>query len=130
MPQLASITLDGLAGADHVFLPRDITNGVATLVNTLVSGAVIGDERLTVSVVSTTSGKQKVTLRLAVPKVQDVVIGGISRPTVVKTAYAELTFSSDATGSADDRGEIVLLVRSLLSKDVMWDVIAGLQRYY
>ncbi len=104
MPQFAPIAINDRndPAVLHTFKPRGIANGVATWVES--SGIPLGDKRLTVSSVRTGNGRTKVTLKLALPVVSDQVVNGVSQPTVVRTAYADCTFSFDAASSKLERG--------------------------
>lgn len=115
MPALAVLTLNGLSGADHVFAPFAIdTKGVATFVAPGTSP--VGDEKLTFSVNRAASGgKIKTELRLSLPKVQDVDVGGVTRPTVVRTGYVTVTMSTDATATLADREELFAMLCSALT---------------
>jgi len=105
-----------------------ISNGVAALVNT--TGVPIGDKKLTVSSTVTAQGRRKVSVKLAIPVVQDAVVGGVSRPTVVRTAYVELNFSFDATSNTTERGDTVGYMWSLLGSTLMANLVDDLQTLY
>jgi hypothetical protein len=117
MTQLTSVVLKDHAGADVTFSPRDITGGVATTVSS--TGVPIGDKTAVFSVSRTQAGKRKVNLRIALPVVQDVVVAGISRPTIVRTAYMDCTFSFDATSSTVERQDMRAAAKALLSDTAM-----------
>jgi hypothetical protein len=53
-------------------------------------------------------------MKLSVPVVQDATVNGITRPTVVRTGYADLTFNFDASSSTEERRDIVAMVRDAL----------------
>lgn len=104
MPQLNSIVLKDNAGTDHTFTPRDIVGGVATLVQS--TGVPIGDKTVTVSVNKTATGRRKVVMKVAIPVVQDQTVSGVTRPTVVRTAYADLTLTFDGTSTTAERADL------------------------
>jgi hypothetical protein len=112
MTQLASLVLKDHLDADVTFVPKDIVGGVATTVNT--TGVPIGDKTVSFAINRTTTGKRKVTLKLAIPVVQDVVVAGISRPTIVRSAYVDIAFSFDQTSSTVERQDVLALTKSLL----------------
>jgi len=112
MTQLVTVVLKDAAAADHSFIPRDITGGVATLVNS--TGVPIGEKTVSVSTSRTTSGRRKTTLKLVIPVVQDVVVAGISKPTVVRTAYCDVGFTFDGTSNHDERADILAYLVSAL----------------
>lgn len=117
MPQLVPLVLkDGKATpVDHTFIPREIAGGVSTLVES--TGTPIGERRLTLSQNRTTSGRVKVIARLVIPVVQDAVVNGISKPTIVRTSYADVTLSFDSGSSTAEREDTVALIRSLLANE-------------
>jgi len=110
MPNLTPLVLtDGTA--DRTFNPVNINQGVAALeVNT---GVPIGNPRITISTPVTASGKRKVSLKLALPVVQDAVVGGVTRKTVVRTAYADIQLSFDQTSETAERVKVLNMLSSL-----------------
>lgn len=114
MPAIADITLNGVSGADHVFTPLSTTNNVVTWVK--AGTAPVGDEKLSFSTSILPSGKRRSILKLVVPKTQDVDVGGVVRPTVVKTAIAALEITTDSTHTLAERGELMDLLRSALNE--------------
>ncbi|DAD50463.1 TPA_asm: coat protein [ssRNA phage Gerhypos.3_25] len=115
MPAFAPLTLNGLSGADHVFAPLGIdAKGVATF--TVPGTSPVGDEVLTVGVSrAPNGGRIKTEIRLAIPKVQDVDVGGVIRPTLVRKGNITLTITTDPTAPHADRDELVLLLSSMLN---------------
>jgi len=111
MTQLASMVLKDHADADVTFVPKDIVSGVATVVNS--NGVPIGDKTASFAITRTTTGKRKITLKMVIPVVQDVVVAGISRPTVVRSSYMDATFAFDATSSTTERQDALALFTSL-----------------
>jgi len=128
MPQLAPIVLKDYEAADHTFTPVNIDGGVASLVNS--TGVPIGDQVLTYSSTKTASGKRKALLKLVLPVVQDVVVAGISKPTVVRTAYVEMSFTFDSTSNAAERHDALGLAWSLLGSTTAPLVIGDLSAPY
>lgn len=119
MTQLTNLVLkDGQATpANHTFAPASIAGGVATLVES--TGVPIGDKRLTASLVSTSVGRRKVTLKMAVPVVQDAQVNGVTKPTVVRTAYCDVVFTFDGASNKQERKDMRAYVVSLLSDTAM-----------
>lgn len=115
MPQLTNLVLkDGKATpVDHTFKPRTIEGGVATLAES--SGTPLGESRVTLSQARTQTGRVKPVIKVMVPVVQDAVINGVSRPTVVRTAYADITFNFDGSSSTQERKDLVAMIASLLA---------------
>jgi len=129
MPQLTPIVINDVLGDSHRFTPVNIQGGVATLeVNT---GVPIGNPRMTVSTSQTAQGKRKLTLKLAMPVVQDAVVGGVTRKTVVRTAYADLQFSFDQSSENSERTHILAILASLLStSNIVSDAAQDLTGFY
>jgi hypothetical protein len=112
MPQLASLVLKDHAGTDHTFIPKGIDGGVATTV--LSTGVPIGEKIASFSVSKSATGKRKCLLKMALPVVQDVVVSGISKPTVVRTSYAEISFNFDPTSNTAERQDALAYAISFL----------------
>lgn len=129
MPQLAPIVFTDDQGDSHTFTPNGMSNGVATLVQS--TGVPIGNKRLTVASTQTQTGKLKTSIKLAVPVVQDVVSAGISKPTVVRTAYVDIVFTFDNTSSDMERGHLWSMVKALFSNSpLLTDVVVTPSQLY
>lgn len=112
MTQLTSVVLKDRLGNDQTFRPLGIASGVATLVNS--NGVPAADKTITVSVSKTANGRYKAQVKLVLPTVQDVVINGVSQPSVIRTAYADMSFSFSNLSNKNERQDIQALVHSLL----------------
>lgn len=133
MPAIAAITLDGNAGVDHVFTPKFADVSKSLVQWNKAGSAPVGDEKLTFSVNRSQAGAQKVTIKMVLPKTQDVEIGGLTRPTVVRTSYIEMSFVSSDTAPIDDRYEMLELARSILNNTTnptLNAAIVNLEPYY
>lgn len=128
MPQFAPVILKGYLDAPTTFSPGDIVQGVATLLNR--SGVPIADQKVTFSSTQTPTGRQKVAIKFAVPIVQDATVNGVTRPTVVRTAYAELNFSFDGASSVSERAAMRNYVSTLLNQNFGYDLVDNLLKYY
>lgn len=128
MPQLTSVVLTD--GTDsHTFQPRGVDNsGIATLVES--TGVPIADKRLTISRSRTTQGREKVAIKFVLPVVQDVVVAGVSRPTVVRAAYANLDFSFDGASTTEERNDVRNMLTDLLAENVSASIIGDLETLY
>lgn len=131
MPQLQAISLNDreTTPVAHAFVPRDIKNGVGTVVRS--TGIPVGDESLTVSMRrASTRYRGKVTL--SVPVVQTQTINGVSTPVVVRTAYADVNFTFDATSTTQERKNLVGMVADCLaaSKVLVNGAIVDLEGVY
>jgi len=114
MPKMAPLVITDDAGNDtHNFLPNALSGGVATFAEP--NSVPIAANRMTVSKTSTQNGKHKVQVKLTMPIVQDAVLAGVTRKTVVRTAYADLTFSFDQTSEEAERKHIRRLLAFALS---------------
>lgn len=128
MPQLSAMVLKDHANADHTFAPKDITGGVATLVES--TGVPIGERRLSISTTRTAQGRVKCQIKLVLPVVQDVVVAGISQPTVVRTAYADLSFSFDGRSNPTERKDALAYVESLLGLAPTESIVGDVSSFY
>jgi len=133
MPQLQTTVLKDRKATpvDHTFTPRDIVSGVGTVIET--TGVPVGNSRLSVSLSQTaSSGRFKAVVKLAVPVVATQVINGVSTPIVQRTAFADLTFTFDATSSEAERNDIVGMLVSALAVDkpLVNDAVVKLQGIY
>lgn len=132
MPALANVVLTDreTPPVNHTLTPRDIVNGVATVVES--TGIPIGENRLALSLVRTQSGRYKPTLKFTFPVVQTETVNGVSKPVVIRTAYAEVSFNFDGTSSLQERKNAVGLVYNSLneSKTVVDGLLTKLETVY
>ncbi|DAD50953.1 coat protein [ssRNA phage SRR6255733_1] len=132
MPQLQNIAVADRESipVTHTFVPRDIIDGVGTVVET--SGTPIGENTLSVSLRKTPQGRYKATLKGKFPVVQNQTINGVISPVVVRTSYAEVIFNFDATSSEQERKNIVGMIYGSLASSVVLtnDVCTKLQGVY
>jgi len=132
MPQLASITISDAATTPvaHTYTPRDIVGGIATLSES--TGVPIGDNRITMSLTRTSSGRVKPSIRLNLPVTATQTVNGVATPTVVRTAYVELNFSFENTSTTQERKDAMELARQLLfsTQSIPVGLIRDLQTVY
>ncbi len=132
MPQLQNLSLTDRASTPvvHAFTPLDIKDGVGKVVET--SGVPIGNNSYSVSVKQNGGGKYKAVLKLVMPVVQTQTINGIATPVVVRTAYAEMTFTFDPSSTTQERDNIVGMFADSLakSKTLVNDAVVNLQGVY
>lgn len=116
MGAVNSIVLtDGAATpATHTHLPS-YKEGGELFVFRESTGVPLADNVITVRSRKTAAGKYKTSLGLAKPIVQTQTINGISQPVVVRTAYANLDFTFDATSTQQERKDIVFEIASLFA---------------
>jgi len=114
MPALQSISILDRAATPvaHVFQPRDVSGGVGLVVNS--TGVSVGEERLTVSMRKAAS-KFRGKLSLAIPVVVNETINGVTRPSVVRTAYANIEVTFDETSSTQERTNIIGMLADALN---------------
>lgn len=131
MPQLQAISLNDreTTPVAHAFVPRDIKNGVGTVVRS--TGVPIGDESLTVSM-RRANARYRGKVTLSVPVVQSQVINGVTTPVVVRTAYADVNFTFDATSTTQERKNLVGMIADSLaaSKTLINGAIVDLEGVY
>lgn len=113
----------------RTFVPRGVDSSVGLLVNG--AGVPAGESRLSVSM-KKVSSKHRGKLTLAIPVVQTEVISGISRPVVVRTAYAELTVTFDDTSSTQERTDLLGMLADSLgtSKTLVHKSFVDLESVY
>lgn len=131
MPQLTNLVLRDRATTpvDHTFTPLDIQQGVGVVVES--SGVPIGDRRFSVSLSKTANNRYKPSIKMSIPIVQDATVSGVTRPTVVRTLYADLTFNFPSDSSEQERKDAVGMLQSGLDAG-KWtnDVLVKLQGVY
>lgn len=130
MAYIETIVLKDVANADRTFKRHSANAGTTNFLERGPGGIPIGNSRLSIAQsVTTEAGRRKTTVNLTLPEVQEVTgSNGVAKPTVVRTAYATLTFASEGTATADERGDAVSMLRSLLANNSMWDVIVELEQ--
>lgn len=132
MPAIQNTVLTDRAGTpvNHTFVPQNVVQGIGTVVES--TGVPVGNSRLSVSLRKTETGRFKSTVQLAVPVLVTEVINGVSQPKVVRTAYANATFTFDETSSLQERKDLVGMFQSSLdpSKLLVNDTVIGLQGVY
>lgn len=132
MPQLQNLVLTDRASTPvaHTFIPRDIVNGVGTVIES--TGIPIGDNRFSVSLVKLATGRYKATLKGVFPIVQTQTINGISTPAVVRTSYCDVTFSFEETSSLQERKDVVGMMETALkpSSALVNDLVTKLESVF
>lgn len=117
MPQMQPLVLTDKhdPAAQHTFVPNGQPNGITTLVES--TGTPLGDRRITVGLTSNSNNRRKVTVKFTMPVVQDAVVNGVTRPTVVRTNYGEFTINFDAGSNALERADLVSFMKGVLDVD-------------
>jgi hypothetical protein len=132
MPQMNNLVLKDRAAtpADHTFKPRDVTGGVATLVES--AGIPMGESRITLSQNRSANGRVRVVIKLAIPVVQDATVNGVTRPTIVRTSYADVTFNFDGSSSLRERQDLIEFVNGITddANSMCQSYIADLEGLY
>lgn len=131
MPQLQTLAIaDGeTTPVTHTFVPRDIVNGVGTVVE--AGNTPIGENRITVSM-KKSGTRYKGELRLTMPVVATETVNGIARPTVIRTAYVALSVSFDEKSTLQERKNACALIAQALNPNrvLVNDALVGLQGVY
>lgn len=132
MPTATAIVLTDGATTDHTFTPegRD-ANGTSNFKRS--TGVPIGDERLSIAQSKTAQGRRKVSVRLQLPVIADAAgEDGVSRPTPVRIAYADVTFSFDGTSSVAERKNMRFMIADLFGagQTLSESVIDNLEALY
>lgn len=131
MPQLQNLVIaDGeTTPVTHTFVPRDIVSGVGTVVE--AGTTPIGENRITVSM-KKAGTRYKGELRITMPVVATETINGVSRPTIVRTAYGSLSVSFDEKSTMQERKNLVTLIASALNPNrvLVNDALVNLQGVY
>lgn len=128
MPQLTSVVLKDNANTDQTFAPKGIVSGVATLVKS--NGVPVGNQILTMAHSRTQTGREKISIKVKVPVIQDVVVGGISRPTEVRASFADIVLTFDGTSSTAERADTLAYVKSLMATTFTRSVVVDLEDIY
>lgn len=124
MPQFLPVTLNDHAASPVVFDPSSIDSaGVARFINVPADGVYVGAKSLAVSLRKTPANtKARVLLKL--PVVTTEVINGVSEPKVVRTAYADVTFTFDTRSTLVERQHaIAMLAHGLTSSTLINGVV-------
>lgn len=127
MPALQSISLNDreTTPVAHAFVvngkPRD---GVGRVVRLAASGLTAGAEALTISY-RESGGKSRSKIVLNVPVVVTETINGVSKPSVIRTAIAEVNFTFDQYSTTQERKNLVGMVQDMLntSKTLVNDTV-------
>jgi hypothetical protein len=129
MPALQNLSLDDRASAAHAFTPRDVKNGVGLVVAN--AGVPAGEERLTISMKKSGS-RFRGNMSLAVPVVATETINGVSKPTVLRTAYVDVTVTFDETSTETERTNIIGMLADALgtSKTLVHNTFVNLEGVY
>lgn len=131
MPQLQNLVLKDRATTpvDHIFTPRNISDGVGEVVET--TGVPVGESRFTISMRRTTD-RYKSKLRLAVPVVVNQTINGVTTPIVARTAYVDVSFDFSAESTEAERNNLVGMLEDSLkpAKVLVNDTVVKLQGVY
>lgn len=131
MPQLQNLAIaDGeTTPVTHTFVPRDIVNGVGTVVE--AGNTPIGENRITISM-KKSGTRYKGELRLTMPVVATETVNGIARPTVIRTAYVALSVSFDEKSTLQERKNATALIAQALNPNrvLVNDALVNLQGVY
>lgn len=132
MPQLQPIILSDrtpTTPVQHTFVPRDIVDRVGTVVSG--DGTLVGEKKLTVST-RRTEDRFRTRIVLAIPKTQDVTVGGVTRTTVINSGFANIEFVIPADWTEQERKNLVGMSQSSLdpSKVLVNDAVIKQEGIY
>lgn len=113
MPAPTTLTVNDRAATPvaHDFIPGPRKDGVQYFLNS--DGVKIGDKTITISQ-RQAGTKYKPRLVFTIPVVQTETINGIASPKVVRTAYADLSFTFDEQSSTQERSDLIGFVQGIL----------------
>ena len=111
MPALQNLSINDRVPTAHNFVPRDVKNGVGLVVAN--GGVPAGEERLTIPMKKSGS-RFRGALNLAVPVVATETINGVSKPTVLRTAYVDLQVTFEETSTETERSNVIGMLADAL----------------
>lgn len=118
MAQLQNLVLKDESAASKTFVPRDIRNGVGTVVNT--TGTPIGESKYSLSLRATNTGRYKAQIKFAMPIVEEAVVNGVTKQEIQHTMYANLEFDFSKFSTAAQRASFAqMLADSLKSTQTL-----------
>lgn len=114
MPTLSPISLTDREStpATHTFVPQSRTNDVSTFVER--DGVPLGDNKLTVSLKKTQSGRYNVAIKMVLPQTVTETVNGVASESVARVAYADMKLSFDASSTAQERDNAIGMICSSL----------------
>lgn len=131
MPAIQNLVLTDRAATPvaHTFVPRGISNGVATVVSS--NGTAVADKIFS-QATRRASGKVKVRQVLRIPVVQTETINGISRPRVVRESISDVTHTFSTESTQQERDDHIGMFMSAFdpSKVIVDGAIVDLQDVY
>lgn len=113
MPAFTTLVLKNKANENVSFSRSGGNDGFAYLVNS--TGVPIGDRSISFRLTKTAAERRKVNIKLTVPVVQDMTVNGVSRPTIVRSAYANIEFIFSGESNTAEREDVLALVRTALA---------------
>jgi hypothetical protein len=132
MPNLSPITVTDRADptpVGHVFNPHSEDNGIAVF--SKPGSTLMANKLLTISSVENGT-KVKTRVKLALPVTQTEILNNVSRDVVVRTSYADVTFTFDKSSTAQERSDTVGMLSSVLAANQadVDPVVTGLEKWY
>lgn len=132
MPQLQNLVLLDRAATpvSHTFVPRGISrDGVATVVKN--DGTLASEQRVTIAT-RRNNGNVKTRIVISRPVAMTETINGVSNPKIVRTAYADVTFTFSLSSSEQERNDLVGMLADALgtSKSLINDSVVKGQDIY
>jgi len=79
-----------------------------------VTGVPIGDKKITIQTRKTAAGRYQTKMKHSAPIVQTSTVNGVAIPVLVRTAYADITLTFDATSTIEERMNFTAKTKALL----------------
>ncbi|UJQ85790.1 MAG: putative coat protein [Perrunavirus faecihabitans] len=115
MAQLQQLILKDEKAESLTFVPRDIRNGVGTVVNT--TGSPIGESKFSISLRATQTGRYKAAIKFQMPVVVEATVNGVPKQEVAHTMYANLEFDYARLSTTEQREKFVQMLADALKSD-------------
>jgi hypothetical protein len=117
MAAFAPVVIQDAIDVEHTFAPRNLEGGVASFVES--TGVPISDKKVTLNMGKpTATGRRRISFKIALPVTQDVVVGGISKPTVVRSIFVDMNFQFESTSTMAERADAHAFAYKLLANNV------------
>lgn len=114
MAQAASITVNDRAATPlaHIFAPRMISTDLALFVE---SASVPFGERMFTLSNRKSAGKHRIRLKFEIPTLVMETVNGVIMPRVIRTNYADTTFTFDQYSTDQERKDVKAFMANVLT---------------
>lgn len=119
MPSAANLVLTDRAATpvNHTFIPFG-KNADGTFEFHEVTGIPSADPKITALTRKTAAGKLQSKIRIAVPVISNSTVNGISVPVLLRTNYAEVTLTFEATSTLQERKDLTSYTKCVLDSTI------------